>query len=208
MGVYLFKMVSNNGKKTMEKKDTGTGGNSPKGCWTSNGSWVKLALRPGQVVVDAGCGSGYMSKLFSKKVGPRGKVFALDPNSHFIGVLEAETRGTPIETIEGDITRSTPIDPSSVDLIYTSTVIHGFSKPQMQGFLKEVQRLLKPRGILAIVEIEKIETSFGPPLNIRFSPEELKAIVPLAPVATIPVAEYFYLQTFAHTPGTEAMPRP
>ncbi|MBI9082312.1 MAG: class I SAM-dependent methyltransferase [Desulfobacterales bacterium] len=165
-----------------------------------------LALRPGQTVVDAGCGNGYMSKIFSRQVTPSGKVYALDPDRHFIGVLEAETRGTNIVTIVGDITRPTPIEPSSVDLIYISTVIHCFSKLQMQGFIQEVRRLIKPDGLLAIVEIEKTETPFGPPLNRRFSSEELRTIVPMTPVETIPVAEYFFMHTFAHATPPKVAP--
>lgn len=156
-----------------------------------------LALGPGQTVVDAGCGTGYMSKRFSRQVTPSGKVFALDPDRHFIGVLEAETRGTNIETVEGDITRPTRLDPSSVDLIYISTVMHCFSKAQIHGFLAEARRLLKPSGMLAIVEFEKKETNFGPMMENRFSPDDLKKIVPMVPVETIPVAEHFYMQTFA-----------
>ncbi len=155
-----------------------------------------LNIKAGQTILDAGCGNGYMSKLFSKEITESGKVYALDPDKHFIKVLKNETQGTNIETIEGDITRPTQLDESSVDLIYLSTVIHGFSKNQMQGLFKEVKRLLKPDATLAIVEIEKKETPFGPPLESRYSPEELKKIIPLVPVNTVQVGEHFYMQVF------------
>ena len=155
-----------------------------------------LNIRAGQTVLDAGCGNGYMAKLFSNEVSQEGKVYALDPDSHFIDVLKNETQGTNIKAIVADITRPTEIAPASVDLIYISAVIHGFSKKQMQAFLKEADRLLKTAGILAIVEIEKKEMPFGPPLKIRFSPEELKEIVPMNPLDTVKVSEHFYLQMF------------
>lgn len=69
----------------------------------------------------------------------------------------------------------------------------------MQGFIAEVLRILKPGGRLAIVEIEKKETPFGPPLESRWSAEELKKIVPMDPVITVPVAKHFYLQVFRKT---------
>jgi ubiquinone/menaquinone biosynthesis C-methylase UbiE len=111
-------------------------------------------------------------------------------------MLRKENRETNIEAIEADITRPTEIRRSSVDLIYISTVIHGFSKKQIHGFLKEANSLLKPGGTLAIVEIEKKETPFGPPMEIRISPEELKEIVSFAPLKTIQVGEHFYMQVF------------
>jgi len=155
-----------------------------------------INIQIGQTILDAGCGNGYMSKVFSKEVTESGKVYALDPNTEFIEVLRKETQGTNIEAMEGDITKPTQINRSSVDLIYLSAVIHRFSKQQMQGFLREAKRLLKPNAVLAIVEIEKKETPFGPPLNIRLSPEDLKDIVPLALLNTVQVGEHFYIQIF------------
>lgn len=155
-----------------------------------------LNIQAGQTILDAGCGNGYMSKVFSKEVTQSGKVYALDPDTESIEVLRKETQGTNIEAIEGDITKPIQLEQSSVDLIYLSTVIHGFSKQQMQDFLGEAKRLLKPNAVLAIVEIEKKETPFGPPLSIRFSPEELKDIVPLVPLNTIQVGEHFYMLIF------------
>jgi ubiquinone/menaquinone biosynthesis C-methylase UbiE len=89
-----------------------------------------------------------------------------------------------------------PIQPSSVDLMYLSAVVHGFSPQKMQDLSKEAQRILKPNAVLAIVEIDKKETPFGPPLDIRFSPEELQDIIPLVSLNTIQVGEHFYMQTF------------
>ena len=155
-----------------------------------------LNIQPGQTILDAGCGNGYMSKIFSKKVTPSGKVYALDPDPDTIEVLKKETQGSNIEAFVGDITKSTPIEPASLDLFYISAVIHGFSKQKMQDLLEEARRLLKPKAILAIVEIDKKETPFGPPLNIRYSPEELKEVVPLAALQTVRVGEHFYMQIF------------
>ena len=155
-----------------------------------------INIQIGQTILDAGCGNGYMSKVFSKEVTESGKVYALDPKTEFIEVLRKETQGTNIETIEGDITKPTRISPSSVDLIYLSGVIHRFSKRQMQGFLREAKRILKPNALLAIVEIEKKETPYGPPLNIRLTPEDLRDIIPLAPLNTVKVGEHFYIQIF------------
>jgi ubiquinone/menaquinone biosynthesis C-methylase UbiE len=155
-----------------------------------------LNLRPGQTVLDAGCGSGYMSRAFSERVTPAGKVFALDPDPESIEALRKETRGSNIDAMVGDITKPTPLEASSVDLVYISTVLHGFSREQMQGFLKEARRLLKPDAVLAVVEFDKKETPFGPPVSIRLSPEDLKQIVPLAPGNTIRAGEHFYLQRF------------
>ncbi len=163
----------------------------------NNGVIIKaLNIKPGQTILDAGCGNGYMSKLFSDEVSQSGKVYALDPDKYFIEILKNETKGTNIEAMERDVTTPTKLEQSSVDLIYISTVIHGFSQQQMRGFIREAKRLLKPDALLAIVEIEKKETPFGPPLRLRYSPEELKKIVPMVPGNTVQVGDHFYMLIF------------
>jgi ubiquinone/menaquinone biosynthesis C-methylase UbiE len=156
----------------------------------------ELNLRSGQTILDAGCGSGYMSKEFSKILNTTGKIYALDPDKAAIEILKKETKGTNIEPIIGDITKETKIEDSSVDLIYLSTVFHGFSEGEIDGFQKEVKRLLKPNAVLAIVEFKKVETPFGPPLEIRYSPEELKKTITLTPKFFLEVGEYFYMMAF------------
>jgi len=156
----------------------------------------ELRISSGQVILDAGCGSGYMSKEFSKLLNNTGKIYALDPDEATIEKLKEETKGTNIETIVGDITKRTRIEGASVDLIYLSTVFHGFSKSETDGFQKEVKRLLKPNAVLAIVEFKKIETPFGPPLEIRFSPEALKEAIILKSKSLVEVGKYFYMQSF------------
>ncbi len=155
-----------------------------------------LSIAPGQTILDAGCGNGYMAKKFAEIAGETAKIYALDPDAVLIDVLKSETVGANIEPFVGDITKKTKLAASSIDLIYLSTVVHGFSKTQMEGFLKEVKRLLKPNGRLAIVEIKK-EAPFGPPLEIRFSPEELRLTIDLTPTGLIDVGEYFYMQIFS-----------
>ena len=156
----------------------------------------ELNILPGQTILDAGCGNGYMSKEFSRVLNNTGKVYALDPDREAIETLKEETKGTNIETIEADITKTTPIEESSIDLIYLSTVLHGFQEDQIANFQKEIKRLLKPNARLAIVEIQKQDTPFGPPLDIRFSPEELIQTVNLNPKALVEVGQYFYMQIF------------
>jgi ubiquinone/menaquinone biosynthesis C-methylase UbiE len=171
-------------------------GNSTESLLDKDAILSGLGIGIGQVVLDAGCGNGYMSKEFLRLVGSAGKVYAVDTDKTAITALREGMEGTNLVAMVGDITTTTDLPASAFDLIYLSTVFHGFSPEQIKGFEKEVKRLLAPRGKLALVEIVKRVTPFGPPLSRRFSPEELKHALGLTPLVTVEVGEYFYMQTF------------
>lgn len=157
---------------------------------------ANLNICDGQTILDAGCGNGYMAKKFSKLVGNTGKIFAIDPDRGSIANLKKEVEKTNIEAFVGDITKPTGLKVSSIDLVYLSTVFHIFSESQIEGFVTEIKRILKPNARLAIVNIRKEDTPFGPPVEIRSSPEELRQKIPLVPKILIAAGEYFYMQLF------------
>jgi ubiquinone/menaquinone biosynthesis C-methylase UbiE len=175
-------------------------GKSSEGLLDKQAILAALRILPGQTVLDAGCGNGYMSKEFSKLVGGSGRVYALDPDEISIAALHAQTAGTNIIASVGDITVATGLPASAFDLVYLCTVVHGFWPERFGGFMTEVKRLLSPHGRLAIVEIVKRQTPFGPPMEKRMSPEELKKAVALRAKATIDVCDYFYMQVFENDP--------
>lgn len=155
-----------------------------------------LGICPGWTILDAGCGNGYMAKKFSEQVGPAGTVYALDPDERSIAGLKKEMAKTNIKAFVGDITTPTVLKRSSIDLIYLSTVFHIFSGSQIKEFAKEVKRILKPAGRLAVVNINKEDTPFGPPVEMRSSPEELRQKLPLIPIRLVEVGAHFYMQVF------------
>jgi ubiquinone/menaquinone biosynthesis C-methylase UbiE len=56
-----------------------------------------LNIQPGQIILDAGCGNGYMAKAFAKRVSPSGKVYALDNDTHSINILKTEMQDTNMD---------------------------------------------------------------------------------------------------------------
>ncbi len=155
-----------------------------------------LNLKVGQSVVDAGCGNGYMTKEFSQIVGSSGRVYALDAHQPSIDQLNRETADTNIIARNTDLSQKTDIKSDSVDIIYLSMVFHGFSPEQQKGFLAEARRILKPSGVLAIVEIDKKPAPFGPPAEIKYSPEELCQAVNMDRNICTNISQYIYMQTF------------
>ena len=53
--------------------------------------------------------------------------------------------------------------------MYTSTVMHSIPRDKVHGLVREFERVVRPGGTLAIVEMAKRETAFGPPVWQRYS---------------------------------------
>ncbi|PLX08649.1 MAG: class I SAM-dependent methyltransferase [Marinilabiliales bacterium] len=157
----------------------------------------ELRITTGQTILEIGCGNGYMSKEFSKLVGEKGKVYAVDIQIELIDKLKKEISETNIIPLLSDITKDKiEVNDNSIDLIYLATVFHIFSNEQIEVFQKEVNRLLKVGGKLVILNIDKKESSFGPPQNMRVSNEELNHIIKMKPVISVKLGESFYMQIF------------
>ena len=167
-----------------------------EGLFDINPIMQALKISPGQIILDAGCGNGYMAEIFSKIVGNKEKVYALDSEKYLIDDLIRKTKGTNIVPSVADITKKTELMDSSVDLVYLSTVFHIFSKDQIIGFENEIKRISKKNALIAILNIKKEDMSFGPPVEMRSSPEELIQKLSFLPEKLIEIDKHFYLQLF------------
>ena len=80
-----------------------------------------LNIKPGQTILDAGCGNGYMARKFSILVGNTGKIYALDSNKISFPTLIKNFLNTNVEVLNGDITQPTQIQAATLDLVYLET---------------------------------------------------------------------------------------
>ena len=92
-------------------------------------------------------------------------------------MLKTDAREREINNITAlvsDVGRQIPVDDLSIDVCLIATVFHDFVEDRIdQGVITEIARVVKPTGILAIVEFKKIDGPPGPPIHIRLSSEEV-----------------------------------
>jgi len=106
-------------------------------------------LKPGQKVLEVGCGPGFFTVPAARIVGEKGSVHALDINPLAVERVQQkiEQKGvTNVKTILADAAQ-TGLPGQSFDLIFLFGFAH--SVGNLENILVELHRLLKPAGILS-----------------------------------------------------------
>ena len=116
--------------------------------WNPRRHLNKVPLKEGMVVVDYGCGPGRYTNLVARRVGPKGKVIAVDIQPLAIEMVKekaARAGATNIETILVD-SYDTGIEQASADMVLLIDTFHMIS--DFDALLGEVRRILKSDGHL------------------------------------------------------------
>jgi trans-aconitate 2-methyltransferase len=123
----------------------------------------RLDLRGDETILDAGCGSGALTKLLVELV-PDGRVIGADSSSSMLAQAR-ETLGDEVELIESDLTELR-LD-TQVDLVFSNAVFHWVQ--DHNALFARMFEALKPGGLIEaqcggegnIAELERALESLG-----------------------------------------------
>ena len=113
----------------------------------------RLGIRSGQTVLDLGCGTGRLTLHVARHLGPKGRLFGLDPLRTRIRVAKQHNR-FPNVFFKTDTSEKLGFLPSnSVDVVYLNAVFHWIVNKE--ATLAEIHRVLKPGGKLGLTTAAK-----------------------------------------------------
>ncbi|MBN2030221.1 class I SAM-dependent methyltransferase [bacterium] len=119
----------------------------------------KLGIRPGQIVLDFGCGSGNYTIPAAKIVGNKGRIYAIDINSEKLDQLNERLKKEDLVNVRimkqsKDVT--TGLENDSVDTVLLYDVIHlvgkenTSNKKNRKKLYNEVHRTTKKHGLISV----------------------------------------------------------
>ena len=118
---------------------------------------AELGLMDGMKVVDLGAGSGFYTIEAAKKVGARGRVYAVDVMQDLLNKIKNSAALAGLHNIEvvwGNIEKigGTKLREAVADRLILSNTLFQIAAEDRDNLALEAKRLLKPGGKLLVVD--------------------------------------------------------
>jgi SAM-dependent methyltransferase len=112
----------------------------------------RVGIQPGETVLEVGPGPGAFTLDAARRVGPGGRVVAVDIQPAMIARLEARVRAAGLGNVAAHVASAyeIPLPDASVDRAFLVTVLPEIGDPVRA--LREIRRVLKPAGLLSVTE--------------------------------------------------------
>lgn len=117
-------------------------------------------IQPGQTVLEVGCGPGFHTVAAAQLIGDHGCLVAMDVISDYIERVQEKVKAAELKNVrvlKRDV-MDTDLDAESIDTVLLYSVIPSPTLP-LDRFLREMHRVLKPGGTLAVTTFPWVHRS-------------------------------------------------
>jgi ubiquinone/menaquinone biosynthesis C-methylase UbiE len=138
--------------------------------------WLEaLQVKPGDRVLDIGAGPGYMTLILAARVGPTGRVYAIERSDAalaFLARLQAERGLAQITRIHADAAKLVSAEPPADSALVTLVLHHA---DDSEAILRNVHRMLRPGALALIGEFHpEGPCKIGAPKDHRLAPDTVQ----------------------------------
>jgi 2-polyprenyl-3-methyl-5-hydroxy-6-metoxy-1,4-benzoquinol methylase len=118
-----------------------------------------LGVGQGARTLEVGCGNGSISAWLAERVGPRGRVVAVDLDLSLV-----DARAPNLELRQGDIVAG-PVDPRDFHLVTARAVLHHVT--DVDAAIRNLAASLAPGGSILLIEPDFLPVSVAEPPEVR-----------------------------------------
>jgi len=114
-----------------------------------------LDLAKGMSVVDLGAGGGYFTMELGRRVGPTGKVYAVDVKLMILDFIRDQAARAGLHNVVPVLVRSDdfPLPENGIDLIFLRNVYHHLPRPV--AYFQKLRPVLRKNGRVAVIDYKK-----------------------------------------------------
>ena len=117
---------------------------------------MRAGPHDGADVVDVGCGDGYHLPRFAERART---VVGVEPHAPLVARARERVTDDPACRVEQGSAAALPLDDDSADVVHARTAY--FFGPGCEPGLAEASRVLRPGGVLVIVDLDATRHSYG-----------------------------------------------
>jgi len=119
-------------------------------------------LKPGESILDVGCGTGTLGIAAKQRVGPTGSVQGIDASPEMIARANAKGRKAGLDIVfRNESIEALSFRDAQFDVVLSTLMLHHLPRQVRERGVREMRRVLKPGGRLLVVDFGGLEQQKG-----------------------------------------------
>jgi ubiquinone/menaquinone biosynthesis C-methylase UbiE len=142
-----------------------------------------VKLKPGESVLDVGCGTGTLAIAAKRRVGAAGSVQGIDASPEMIARAKKKARNSDVDVFfQNALAEALPFPAGQFDAVLSTVMLHHLPRKPRQQCASEIRRVLQPGGRVLAVDFAggTKQTTWLPKhfhtLHGRVAPQDLIAL--------------------------------